>query len=134
MPTSREETLFCRLQEGVRKCVERVFNVLFRRFKSLFIASELWNPEKMKSIFEAAVIMHSQIVEDHRDYYPGDGARGLGAKCFEDEDESDIVLHSFTSNEIPSLALATSDIKLQGYHRKITRALVDHIWCRHGKA
>ena len=86
-----------------------------------------------KSIFETAVIMHNQIGEDRRDYYSGDEARGLSAKLFEDEDESDIFLHSVTSNEIPSLALTTNDIKLQGYHRKLTRALVDHIWCMHGK-
>ena len=118
----------------VIKCVERVFGVLFRGLKSLFIASELWNPGKMKTIFDAAVIMNNQNFEDRRDCYSGDGAKGLSANFLEDEDESRIVLHSVTNNKIPSLALTTSDIKLQGYHRKLTRAWVDHIWCMHGKA
>lgn len=42
------EKAFYRVEEGVRKCVERIFGILFRQDKALFVSSELWTPEKMK--------------------------------------------------------------------------------------
>ena len=39
-PHNEKTKTFCRRQEGVRKCVERVFGVFFRRFEMLFVSSE----------------------------------------------------------------------------------------------
>ena len=82
------EKKFNEVQEGVRKYVERIFGVLFRQQKFLFVATELWSPAKMENIAKCCVILHNMCVEARREGYSGDGARGLSF-FFEDE-ESDL--------------------------------------------
>ncbi|PXF40329.1 hypothetical protein BWQ96_09960 [Gracilariopsis chorda] len=58
----RRSKLYTSRQEGISKCIERGFSVLFRRFKLLFIASGFWSLEKMKWLATACVCMHNMIV------------------------------------------------------------------------
>ncbi|CDF33411.1 unnamed protein product [Chondrus crispus] len=134
-PSSRKEKLYCKLQEGVRKCVERVFGVLFRRFKLLYFACELWSVERMKTIAEAAVILHNQIVEARRDSYCSDGAGGLSANFNSDDDETDMVIESVGAMRIlETMSLASEGIKVKGLHRKLVTALIEHVWSFHGSS
>lgn len=112
--------------------MERVFVVQFRSFAILFLASELWNPGKIKDLYDACVILHNQIVEGRISNHCGDGAGGLSAKFIEEMDDSDIIFKYPLSYEIPSISLASDDIKVKLYHRKLTATLIEHIWSSHG--
>lgn len=83
---------FSSRREGIRKCIERVFGVLFWRFKILFIAWELWSVDKMRDLAKAAVVLHDMKVEIRRSTYTGDGSGKFSTLFLELEDESDLVL------------------------------------------
>jgi Plant transposon protein len=53
---------YSKLQEAVRQWVERVFGVLSRRRKILFVHSELWSEEKMNVIATACIVLHNMVV------------------------------------------------------------------------
>lgn len=132
----RKGQLFSTSQEGVRKCIERVFGVLFRRFNILFIASELWSVAKMKSIATACVCLHNIIVEEKRDYYEGDRSGGRSVH-FEGVTEQ----HDIKFRSVPTVALAetsmpdlSDNIKVKGLQRDLTSALTEHMWNRYGEA
>ena len=61
----------------MRKCVERLFGVLYRRCKSLFIETEKMSAAKVYHIAITASIMHTMIVEIWRSSYTSDGGRGV---------------------------------------------------------
>lgn len=132
-PLTRKAKLYSTFQEAVRKCVERVFGVLFRRFKLLYIASEFWTMDKMHWLATAAVCLHNLIVEDRRESYTSDGANGASLFNNLSDDCSDITFHtvgSLTMNE--ENFTASDDIKVKGLQRSLTAALVDHVWEMHG--
>lgn len=87
---TEEEKKFSAAQEGVRKCVERVFGVLFRRFKIMFTASELHSSADMMCIAKACAILHNMVVEVRREFYTGDGGSGLSAFFCNEDDPCDL--------------------------------------------
>lgn len=118
------EKAFNRVQEGCRKCVERIFGVSFRQFKFLFVLSEFLSPEKMELIAKTCVIMHNIIVEARRDGYSGDGGRGIIIYFENDVDESDLEVVHVTTNDheerlglmahvINNIASVSEDIRLR---------------------
>lgn len=132
-PSTRKAKLFCSFQEGVRKCVERVFGVLFRCFKLMYIASELWTVEKMRWMATAAICLHNIIVEDRREGYQSDGAGGASLAFNVQNDTTDITFHQTPSLTTEFEAFTVHDsIKVKGLHRDLTAALIDHIWEEHG--
>lgn len=73
------------------------------------------------------------IVEQRRNDYSGDGAGGASAMFNEEEDETetDIVLEPLEPSQLmESLGMLSvaDDVKVKGLHRKLTAALIDHIW------
>jgi Plant transposon protein len=58
-------------QEAVRKSVERVFGVHFKRFNITYQPSRLHHVETMRSVVFARVFLHEMIVEVRRDGYAG---------------------------------------------------------------
>jgi Plant transposon protein len=75
-PTEAAQKKVAVKQEAVRKCVERVFGVLFARFHILCTPSRLWTSEAMGDIVTACATMHNMIVAVRKHEYTGDGAGG----------------------------------------------------------
>lgn len=130
--TNRKDKHFSSAQEAIRKSVERVFGVLFKRFKLLFVACEYWSVDKMKSIATTAVILHNMIVEARRSSYTSDGTAGRSRYFDEDEESNEI---DFIHCSPGSTALfensnitISDDIKIRGMHRDLKKALVEHQW------
>lgn len=71
--TTVKEKKYKSVQEGVRKCVELVFGVLFRRFCVLAQPSRLWFSSEMRSILQACVVLHNMLVEYRNDSFTMDG-------------------------------------------------------------
>lgn len=60
---AEKDKAYVKAQEGVGKCIERVFGLLFRQCRIMFVAKELWTATRMKSIATAHVILHNMTVE-----------------------------------------------------------------------
>lgn len=70
-PKTNEEKFFAGMQEGVRKAVERVFGVLFKKYQILYRPCRLWSIEDMTNVVKACVIMHNMACEERRSNFTG---------------------------------------------------------------
>uniref|UniRef100_A0A0D3DF30 DDE Tnp4 domain-containing protein n=1 Tax=Brassica oleracea var. oleracea TaxID=109376 RepID=A0A0D3DF30_BRAOL len=61
-----KNSLFAKIQEAVRKDVERAFGVFQARFSVVKNPSKLWDKDKIENIMRACIILHNMIVEDER--------------------------------------------------------------------
>jgi len=68
-PADAAQSLFTKIQEGVRKDSERTFGVLFSRFEILANPGRYWGLDKMTKVWRTCVILHNMIVESERDNY-----------------------------------------------------------------
>uniref|UniRef100_A0A0D3A5A6 DDE Tnp4 domain-containing protein n=1 Tax=Brassica oleracea var. oleracea TaxID=109376 RepID=A0A0D3A5A6_BRAOL len=69
LPHGLKNSIFAKIQEVVRKDVERAFGVLQARFAVVKNPSNLWDKNKIANIMRACIILHNMIVEDERDSY-----------------------------------------------------------------
>ena len=53
IPQTNEQKLFASMQEGVRKAVERVFGVLFKKYQILYRPCRLWSVADMTNVVKA---------------------------------------------------------------------------------
>jgi hypothetical protein len=63
-PEGHKRHLYARLQEAVRKDVERAFGVLQQRFRFLALPSKLRHADAMHGVVIACIILHNMIAED----------------------------------------------------------------------
>lgn len=63
-PTSEKEKLFVRMQEAVRKDVERAFGVLKGRWRILAHPCEIWDTSVMSKVMLTCIILHNMMVEE----------------------------------------------------------------------
>jgi hypothetical protein len=89
-PQTPQDKKYSRNQECSRKCIERTFGVLFRRFMVMFVKSELWSVEKMRYIAKCCVILHNMIVEQRRSEYTSDGVSGFSSEYDITSDKTDL--------------------------------------------
>lgn len=130
-PSDNKSKTFCTAQESVRKCVERVFGVLYQRFKLLFVASEYWTVDKMRKIATAAVVLHNMIVETRRSSYCSDGSGGRSSVVMNSEPDNDLSFVPLPPScvTLPNAPVCVSDdIKIRGMHRDLKSALIEHLW------
>ena len=130
-PRGPKQSHYCKVQEAVRKDVERAFGVLQARFQILDRPCKLWCSDAMTVIFRACVIMHNMIVEDERDDY------SLTQKYLtEGPDFVPIVV-----TPAPTLPNTNDQIRsnLRGMynaqrHIDLRTDLMEHLWVLHGDA
>ncbi|PXF43957.1 hypothetical protein BWQ96_06267 [Gracilariopsis chorda] len=128
---NRKEKLFSRRQESVRKVVERVFGVLYRWFKSLFVKTERFNMENVRGMATAAVVMHNMIVKHLRTSYSSICAAVVSRFFNEDEDCTDFVVEQLNELDVTVIVnklYVTDDIKLSALQQRLQNALQQHIW------
>lgn len=128
--TSNKEKLFCRMQEGARKCVERVFGVLFKRFGILNVPGRLWCDREMGYIIKACVVLHNMCVVERRSMFVGDGVGGGRDERIERElSGTHTTLETRDREEmIETLSGTASDIYDDiDESERLTRALMDNL-------
>ncbi|CDF36381.1 unnamed protein product [Chondrus crispus] len=132
-PVTKKEKLYSSYQEGTRKAVERVFGVLFQRFRLLYQPSRLWYKEDMNSIVRACCILHNNIVKSRLHTY-----NGTAALRFTDEETtlpSDIQIVSTgegTYEQATFWRKYIDPIEKTTEHVKLKNALAEHIWNQDG--
>lgn len=126
--TEQKKKKYSKVQEGVRKCVERVFAVLFKRFGILNVPGRLWCDKEIGHIAQACVILHNMCIEERRKDFVGDGVGGL-----RDERVSREVSGTCTTLSIGERReVVESSRPSEAYDdideaERLTNALVDHI-------
>lgn len=126
--TEKKRKKFSKVQEGARKCVERVFAVLFKRFGILNVPGRLWCDKEIGSIAKACVILHNMCTEERREAFIGDGIGGM-----REERVSREVSGSFTTlDSTERINCAASCRPSEVYDdidekERLTNALIDHI-------
>lgn len=116
---------FFLIQEGAKKCVERLFGVVLTRYKVLFTPNELWSVEFMKTVAQAAVVMHNMTVGTRRVFYSRDRVGGLSVDFIDIEEVSKITTKTLNEAEIYEKFegdTIADDIKVGGFHRDLTKA------------
>jgi hypothetical protein len=82
-PRTLTEKLYAKQQEGARKAVERVFGVIFKRFRVMYQPSRLWHVEDMELIVKARVTLHNMTCEENKHRITGSRAVRLDAATSE---------------------------------------------------
>jgi len=86
-PQTREQRTFNRLQEALRKDVERLFGILTARFHIMLHPCRYWSVPRMVLTTQTVAILHNMVVEARRDGFVsrsrsswyGGGGDGPGA-------------------------------------------------------
>jgi len=118
---------FAARQEAVRKCVERVFGVLFKRFFVLATPARLWYVEYMRAVLFACCVMQNMLVELRCVDYLGDGG---GGNRQDTQGMNPIVRTQVSFRDVlqgVSSRSVSRDIKSVARHYRLTDALVHHI-------
>lgn len=125
------------MQEGVRKCVECVFGVLFGQFKILCIPSEMWTVEQIKQVSTCAVIIRNMIVEKRSQSYTNDGMKRRSKSFSETLDETNLEMVRLEDddhmNRFERMCNVSDETKNSRYLRKgLIEALVSYNWGMEG--
>jgi len=77
-PSTEEQTTFNRLQEALRKDVERLFGVLMKRFHVALHPGRYRSVAQLVTTFKAICILHNMCVERRRDSFVSRRRRAAG--------------------------------------------------------
>lgn len=139
-PTCRKQKGFTLLQESVRKCVERVFGLLFKQFSILFQPGRLYFSEDLNVIVRDCCILHNMVVEKRKGAYVGNGIWGFRSNQSETPNENgnltlvplDNQSNACLGSHVRCMA-ASEDMYSHEKHLRPVNALKEHIWELHGE-
>jgi hypothetical protein len=124
LPQGEKHKHFAKMQESVRKDVERCFGVLQARFAILANPCRLWSQEMMYTVWNACIILHNMIIEDERDMSDLDQDY-----LFESFDRTRFAQESqrptFTYDDLCTAMVKAQD---QNMHFQLRNDIVDHLW------
>jgi hypothetical protein len=125
-PKKPEEHEFNDRREAVRKSLERVFGVIFKRFNILYQPAHLPHVETIGSVVLACVLLNNMIVEVHRDGYAGVSGDSFS---FEPSGATSIRTKSKARNvqERVSQWKAVSQVESPVLHKELQLALMRYI-------
>lgn len=128
-PQGEKRSYFVKMQEAVRKDVERCFGVLQARFSIIKQPCRLWSSSTMKEVMQACITLHNMIIEDDKlaGVHPTE-VEGyidvLSTTTTQITELMDISVDHFC-NSISSL----NDVKS---HHQLRNDLIEHLWARKG--
>jgi Plant transposon protein len=131
-PQTPQKGLYSGNQECSRKCIERVFGVLFRHFMIMFVKSEPWSVDKMRYIAKCCVILHNMIVEQQLDEYTSDGVCGSSSRYDVVSENTDLttvslgVEGSFLRQQ--HMIAASEGINCAAEQKRLMEALMRQVW------
>jgi antirestriction protein len=125
-PQRNKKVHFTRVQEAVRKDVERAFGVLQSRFAMVQGPARWWSKEDLWFIMQTCIILHNMIIEDERDEeddfnYHQEGTRELTPEDYQNHDP--LVLEEFLRIH--------KVIEDKSSHEQLSNDLVEHLWAIH---
>ena len=117
LPQGEKKKHFTKMQEAVRKDVERAFGILQARWGIVKNPVHQWNLGTINDIMLACIIMHNMIIEDEQ---------GLHLEgCFDHAPETGNMQAQLSYEE---LAHGTEQIESVSGHHALRNDLIDHLW------
>lgn len=143
-PVNQKERLFTKMQEAMRKDVERAFGVLQGKWHILARPCRLWQEEEMGQIIRACIILHNMTIEhkrgpdgvervEHGVENAEDGSRANVTELTENSTASPAVGLSNRVGTIAQLCRSFAEVTSETGHRELRCDLVEHIWNAFGK-
>ncbi|KAI7938062.1 hypothetical protein MJO28_014989 [Puccinia striiformis f. sp. tritici] len=124
-PQGLERQHFAKMQEALRKDVERAFGVLQARFAIVAQPARGWTRRKLNRIMLTCIILHNMIVEDERGS-PEDFVYESGSTTFVEPGRTESVdFSNFLKN---CIALRDSTA-----HHQLKNDLIKHLWTLKGR-
>lgn len=123
-PTNPKEKLFAKMQEALRKDVERAFGILRKCWHILAYPARLWHLDVLKDVMDACIILHNMRIEYRTD----------------DPFEEPNVVNDYGRNQDeeaifePFEEYCAKRAKLRSSEEffALRKDLIDHVWLRHG--
>ncbi|XP_024008877.1 putative nuclease HARBI1 [Eutrema salsugineum] len=132
LPQEPKHRMFAKMQESVRKDVERAFGVLQARFAIIKNPALMWDKEKIGKIMRAAVILHNMIVEDERGSY---SLCDISQFQQVDGSRASHVDMSYSRNmptNLTNMIGIRNEVRDNQIHDRLKADLIEHIWNKFG--
>jgi len=136
-PKNRNKKNFGKQQEAVRKAIERLFGVLFRKYRMLRNPCSLWYTDDMANIMEAGVIMHKMTVLERKANYTGTRKARVATDAAETEGAGATTYHALEPptdyyQRVNWLHEVAGQVESREHHAQLQNALVEHMYSRFG--
>ena len=136
-PVNMKQKLFARVQEGVRKDVERTFARLHAKWHILKIAGRSHKLMYLKNIWLACIILHNMTLRDQQTAqlermgvtvpFAADNQTGVLGECEPMRDEAFLASHSYEG-----ILGKRKHMENRGICHLMQRQLVEHAWLKFG--
>jgi len=136
-PKNRKKKNFGKQQEAVRKASERLFGVLFRKYRMLRNPCSLWYTDDMANIMEVGVIMHNMTVLERKANYTGTRKARVATDAAETERAGATTYHALEPptdyyQRVNWLHEVAGQVESREHHAQLQNALVEHMYSRAG--
>jgi hypothetical protein len=121
-PMETKTKHFAKCQEGARKDIERVFDVLQTRWGVLRGPTYGWDRANLSAIMQACIIMHNMIVEDE----------GPGARNTSFDRVGQLAVPYRNTQERNEFIQAHHRLRNWTAHHQVQYDLIEHQWVRLG--
>lgn len=121
-PKNAKEKLFAKLQESLRKDVERAFGILRKCWRILATPARLWDLNVLNDVMQACIILHNMRIEYRTAAGPFNEAEAI-ANIEQNED---------INESFENFSAKRAKIKHSDDHFALRSALIDHVWVHHG--
>jgi hypothetical protein len=127
-PQGHKRRMYAKMQEGVRKDIERAFGVLQQRFRFLALPCKLWHADAMHQVVIACIILHNMIVEDELP----DSAY-TSEYLFEDGWVSEARITRVDADVVELIVDELRIIEDKDAHYDLKNDLIEHVWHTYGE-
>ncbi|KAI7943845.1 hypothetical protein MJO28_011373 [Puccinia striiformis f. sp. tritici] len=124
-PQGLERQHFAKMQEALRKDVERGFGVLQARFAIVAQPARGWNRQKLNRIMKTCIILHNMIVEDERGSLEDFAYESTSTTLVEPARTESVEFSEFLKN-----CVAVRDTTA---HHQLKNDLIKHLWTIKGR-
>jgi Plant transposon protein len=128
--------MFANVQEGARKAVERIFAVLFSRWRVRYCPAGGWHIDDLLQILTTCCLLHNMIIEDKQEYGDDNIAGTRNIISFDESaPPSDMVQCLLAQTRVGHAEhwRETADlVEKNELHVFLKKAIPNPIWNKHG--
>lgn len=128
-PNNEKRRLYAKVQEAVRKDIERAFGVLQQRFRIIALPCKLWSSSAMGDVMLTCIILHNMIIEDEL----GDSTCDIDY-LYEDGWVSPAPPMPCTTCPVTNIIQELKAMEDEDLHYELRNDLIESIWKAFGES